>query len=132
MKKKTAILPVLTAATAVLAVLSIVVFTLKNQDNISGNNREYLLDHTSQMAVLVDDSLMHGLTNIQALSSLAGELLASPELDVASSAFWTGPYLTFSNLRILRGKTTTPPAASPRRGTGSIIWMPCGEIPVLN
>lgn len=84
MKKKTAILPVLTAATAVLAVLSIVVFTLKNQDNISGNNREYLLDHTSQMAVLVDDSLMHGLTNIQALSSLAGELLASPELDVAA------------------------------------------------
>lgn len=83
MKKKTTVLPVLTVATAVLAVLSIVVFTLENQKNISNNNREYLIDNTSQMAVLVDDSLMHGLTNIQVLSSLAGELLTSPEVDVA-------------------------------------------------
>ena len=83
MKKKTTVLPVLTIAAAVLAILSIVVFTLENQKNISNNNREYLLDNTSQMAVLVDDSLMHGLTNIQVLSSLAGELLTSPEIDVA-------------------------------------------------
>ena len=82
MKKKTMVLPVLMIATAVLAILSIVVFTLKNQKNISNNNREYLLDNTSQMAILVDDSLMHGLTNIQVLSSLAGELLTSPEIDV--------------------------------------------------
>lgn len=84
MKKRTAILPVLTIATAVLAVLSVVVFTLANQKNISSNNREYLLDHTSQMAMLVDDSLMHGEANIQALSDLAGELLTSPEIDVAT------------------------------------------------
>ena len=84
MKKKTMILPVLTIAAAVLAVLSIVVFTLENQKNISRNNREYLLDNTSQMAVLVGDSLTHGLTNIQVLSSLAGELLTSPEIDVAA------------------------------------------------
>lgn len=84
MKKKSAILPVLTAVTAVLAVLSIVIFTLKTQENITGNNREYLLDHTSQMALLVDDSLLHGLTNIQALSDLAGALITSPEIDVAT------------------------------------------------
>lgn len=84
MKKKTMVLPVLMIATAVLAILSIVVFTLKNQKNISNNNREYLLDNTSQMAILVDDSLMHGLTNIQVLSSLAGELLTSPKIDVAA------------------------------------------------
>lgn len=84
MKKKTTVLPVLTIASAVLAVLSIVVFMLENQKNISKNNREYLLDNTSQMAVLVDDSLMHGLTNIQVLSSLAGELLTSPKIDVAA------------------------------------------------
>lgn len=84
MKKKTTILPGLTVATAVLAILSIVVFTLKNQENIASNNREYLLDNTSQMAVLVDDDLTHGLTNIQALSDLAGELLTSPEIDVAT------------------------------------------------
>ncbi len=83
MKKKTTILPVLTIATAILAILSIVIFTLENRKNISNNNREYLIDNTSQMAVLVDDSLMHGLTNIQVLSSLAGELLTSPEIDVA-------------------------------------------------
>lgn len=84
MKKKNAILPVLTSAAAVLAVLSIAVFTLVNRRNISDNNREYLRDNTSQMAVIVDDSLTHGLTNIQVLSSLAGELLTSPEIDVAT------------------------------------------------
>ena len=83
MKKKTTVLPVLTIATAVLAILSIIVFTLENQKNIANNNKEYLLDNTSQMAVLVDDSLMHGLTNIQVLSSLAGELLTSPKVDVS-------------------------------------------------
>ncbi len=83
MKKKTNILPALTIAVAALAVLSVVVFSLENQKNISNNNREYLLDNTSQMAVLVDDALMHGLTNIQVLSNLWGELLTSPEGDVA-------------------------------------------------
>lgn len=34
MKKKTTVLPVLTIAAAVLAILSIVVFTLENQKNI--------------------------------------------------------------------------------------------------
>ena len=68
MKKKNAILPVLTSAAAVLAILSIVVFTLVNRRNISNNNREYLKDNTSQMAAIVDDSLTHGLTNIQVLS----------------------------------------------------------------
>lgn len=84
MKKKITVLPVLTIAAAVLAILSIFVFTLENQKNISNNNREYLLDNTSQMAAHVDDSLMHGLTNIQVLSNLAGELLPSPEIDVAT------------------------------------------------
>lgn len=78
------ILPVLTIAAAVLAVLSIVVFTLENQKNISNNNREYLLDNTSQMAVLIEDSLLHGLANIQVLSNLAGELLTSPEVDITA------------------------------------------------
>lgn len=84
MKKKNAILPVLTSAAAVLAILSIAAFTLVNRRNISNNNREYLTDNTIQMAVIVDDSLTHGLTNIQVLSSLAGELLTSPEIDVAT------------------------------------------------
>lgn len=78
------VLPVLTIVSAVLAVLSIVVFTLANQKNISSNNREYLLDNTSQMSMLVNDFLLHGLTNIQVLGSLAGELLTSPEVDVAA------------------------------------------------
>ena len=84
MKKKSTVLPILTVATAVLAILSVIVFTLENRKNISSSNREYLIDNTSQMAVLVDDSLTHGLTNIQVLSSLAGELLTSPEIDVAT------------------------------------------------
>lgn len=84
MKKKNAILPVLMSAAAVLVILSIAVFTLVNRRNISDNNREYLKDNTNQMAVIVDDFLAHGLTNIQVLSSLAGELLTSPEIDVAT------------------------------------------------
>lgn len=84
MKKKNAILPVLMSAAAVLVILSIAVFTLVNRRNISNNNREYLKDNTNQMAVIVDDFLAHGLTNIQVLSSLAGELLTSPEIDVAT------------------------------------------------
>lgn len=82
--KKKYILPVLTIVVAVLAILSIVVFTLENQKNITNNNREYLLDNTSQMAVLINDSLMHGLTNIQVLSNLVGEVLTSPEVDIAT------------------------------------------------
>ncbi|HBA51207.1 MAG TPA: hypothetical protein DCZ91_26100 [Lachnospiraceae bacterium] len=83
-KEKKYILPVLTVVTAVLAILSIVVFTLKNRENITDNNKEYLLDNTSQMALLVDDSLMHGLTNIQVLGNLIGEILPSPEVDIAA------------------------------------------------
>lgn len=83
-KKSSCVLPALTALTAVLAVLSVAVFTLVNRGNIAGNNREYLLDNTSQMAVLVDDSLMHGLTNIQVLGNLLGEVLTSPEVDIAA------------------------------------------------
>lgn len=133
MKKKSTILPGLTVATAILAILSIVVFTLKNQENISSNNREYLLDNTSQMAVLVDDSLLHGLTNIQALSDLAGELLTSPEIDVATlQRILNDSIFDFIEFADKEGKTTTPPAAYPRRATGSIIWMPCGEIPALS
>lgn len=83
-KKKNYILPVLTVIAAVVAVLSVFVFTIKNRKNISHNNQEYLTDNTNQMAVLVNDSLLHGLTNIQVLSNLAGELLTSSELDVTA------------------------------------------------
>lgn len=83
-KENKYILSVLTIVVAVLAILSIVVFALENQKNITNNNREYLLDNTSQMAVLIDDSLMHGLTNIQVLSNLVGEVLTSPEVDIAT------------------------------------------------
>ncbi len=83
-KENKYILPVLTIIVAVLAILSIAVFTLENQNNITNNNKEYLLDNTSQMAVLIDDSLMHGLTNIQVLSNLMGEVLTSPEVDIVT------------------------------------------------
>lgn len=83
-KENKNILPILTIAAAVLAVLSIVVFALVNQKNITNNNKEYLIDNTAQMAVFVDDSLMHGLTNIQVLSSLVGEVLTSPDVDIAT------------------------------------------------
>lgn len=83
-KEKKYVLPVLTMITAVLAISAIVVFTLKNRENITDNNKEYLLDNTSQMAILIDDSLMHGLTNIQVLSNLIGEILTSPEVDIVS------------------------------------------------
>ena len=68
-KENKYILPVLTIVVAALAILSIVAFTIVNQKNITNNNKEYLLDNTSQMAVLVDDSLMHGSTNIRVLSN---------------------------------------------------------------
>lgn len=74
----------LTSAAALLAVLSILAFTLKNRENIADNNRQYLIDNTAQMALLVNDSLGHGLKNIQMLSTLAGEWLASPESGVAA------------------------------------------------
>lgn len=83
MKKKTVTLPVLTFIAAVLAVLAIVVFTLENQRNISKNNREYLVDNTGQMVVIVDDSLMHGLSNIQALGNLAGEMMTAPAVNIS-------------------------------------------------
>lgn len=81
-KENKYILPILTIIVAALAILSIIVFTFKNQENITNNNKEYLLDNTSQMALLIDDSLMQGLANIQVLSSLLNEILTSPEVDV--------------------------------------------------
>lgn len=129
MKKNTTVLPVLTIAAAVLAVLSIVVFTLENQKNISNNNREYLLDNTSQMAVLVDDSLMHRLTNIQVLGSLAGEQLTSPEVDVAAlQRILDDSVFDFIEFIDQEGKITTPSAAYLRQVTANIIWMRCRGI----
>ena len=81
-KENKCILPVLTVIAAIGAILSIFVFTLRNRENITNNNREYLRDHTTQMALLVDNSLMQGVTNIQALSSLLSGILTSPELDI--------------------------------------------------
>ncbi|MCI8479033.1 MAG: response regulator [Oscillospiraceae bacterium] len=83
-KENKYILPILTIIVAGLAILSIVVFTLKNRENITKNNREYLLDNTNQAALLVDNSLVQGLTNIQVLSHLISGILKSPELDIAS------------------------------------------------
>ncbi len=83
-KENKYILPVLTIVVAALAILSIVAFTIVNQKNITNNNKEYLLDNTSQMAVLVDDSLMHGSTNIRVLSNLVSEILTSPQVDIAT------------------------------------------------
>lgn len=83
MKRKIAVLPLLTVATAILAVLSIFIFMLENKANISDNNREYLLDNTHQMATLVNNSLLHGLTNIRMLSSLTGRMLKSSAVDIA-------------------------------------------------
>ena len=83
-KENKNILPILTTVVAILAILSIFVFTLKNRQNITKNNRQYLLDNTSQMAALVEDSLMHGYTDIQMLSHLVGEILTSPEVDITT------------------------------------------------
>lgn len=77
------VLSALTAAVAALSVLSILVFALRSRNNISDNNREYLMEHTKQTALLVDDSLERGLANIQVLSRLVGSIITSPELDVA-------------------------------------------------
>lgn len=83
-KENKYILPILTVIVAALAILSIVVFTFKNQENITNNNKEYLFDNTSQMALLIDDSLMQGFVNIQVLSDLVNGILTSPEVDIAS------------------------------------------------
>lgn len=77
------ILPVLTVIVALLSVLSIVIFAVRNRKNISDNNREYLMENTNQTALLVDDSLEKGLANIQVLSRLVGSIITSPELDVS-------------------------------------------------
>lgn len=76
------ILPVLTVIVAVLSILSIVTFAVRNRKNISDNNQEYLLENTRQTALLVDDSLEKGLSNIQVLSRLVGGIITSPDLDV--------------------------------------------------
>lgn len=85
MKKRTRpVLPALTMAVAGMAVLSVVVFSLANRNNITHTNREYLVDNTRQMAAFAEDSLQHGLTNIRVLSSLVEEILTSPEVDIAA------------------------------------------------
>ena len=85
MKKRTRpVLPALTMAVTGMAILSVVIFSLANRSNITHTNREYLLDNTRQMAAFAEDSLRHGLTNIQVLSSLVGEILPSPEVDIAA------------------------------------------------
>lgn len=84
MKNKITILSVFTVITAGLAIMSILIFMFKNRENISTNNREYLLDNTKQMATLVNDSLLNGLKNIQMLSSLTGKMLTSSTVDISA------------------------------------------------
>lgn len=76
------ILSVLTVIVAALSILSIVIFALRSRKNISQNNQEYLLENTYQTALLVDNSLEKGLTNIQVLSRLVSSIITSPELDI--------------------------------------------------
>lgn len=84
MKNKITILSVFTVITAGLAIMSILIFMFKNRENISTNNREYLLDNTKQMATLVNDSLLNGLKNIQMLSRLTGKMLTSSTVDISA------------------------------------------------
>lgn len=76
------ILSALTIIVAALSIGSIVIFAVRNRENISRNNREYLLDNTSQMALLIDESLEEGAANIQMLSNLVSGTMTSPELDI--------------------------------------------------
>lgn len=104
------ILPVLTVIAAIGAILSILVFTLRNQENITSNNREYLRDHTTQMALLVDNSLMQGVTNIQALSSLLSGVLTSPELDIGRVQYFLDDslfdFVEFADIEGMNHNTT--------------------------
>lgn len=81
-KRNRRILPALTVIVAALSILSIVTFALRNRKNISHNNQEYLLENTSQMALLIDSSLEKGLANIQVLSRLVSGIITSPKLDI--------------------------------------------------
>ena len=76
------ILSALTIIVAALSIGSIVIFAVRNRENISRNNREYLLDNTSQMALLIDESMEEGAANIQMLSNLVSGTMTSPELDI--------------------------------------------------
>lgn len=132
-KENKYILPILTVIVAALAILSIVVFTFKNQENITNNNKEYLFDNTSQMALLIDDSLMQGFVNIQVLSDLVNGILTSPEVDIASlqhvlddSIF---DFIEFVDVEGINHNTT---GGCRTQVTVSTIWTLCRETPGLS
>lgn len=78
------LLIIATIAVVLLVLFAIIAFTHNNRENITSQNRKYLLESTHQMAMHLDAALAQGLTNIRMLSNLLSEMLVSPKIDISS------------------------------------------------
>lgn len=58
-------------------------FSGQNSKRITSQNREYLNNNAIEMARSIDDTLTSGYDNIRVLSSLFGQTLKSPEVDIS-------------------------------------------------
>ena len=63
-------------------VVALVVFSAKNGERITDENREYLVDNTKQIAESIDAALSDGYSNIRVLSELVSKSLTEPEFDI--------------------------------------------------
>lgn len=66
----------------VVAIVTVVIFAIKNSENVVNNNREYLKDTTRQTAGQIHDAIEGGRTNITWISSVAEDTLISPRVDI--------------------------------------------------
>lgn len=80
--KARALIPAMTVS-GILIVLALFAFTIFNGAEIRKNNHAYLKNDTMQAAESLERAVEDGLNNIQTMSTLIGQSLTSPEVDIS-------------------------------------------------
>ena len=72
------------ALTVILMVAALYMYMNSSRKKIDSDNRTYLQDNTTRIAVSIDDALTSGYQNIKILSTMLSNSLTSKEVDIAS------------------------------------------------
>ena len=64
-------------------ICALVLFSKKNGERITDENREYLVDNTMQISESIDTALSDGYSNIRILSELVSKSLTGPDFDIS-------------------------------------------------
>ena len=83
-KNKTMSLALVTLILLGGIISSLMIYSTKNSERITNQNREYLVDNTTRISDSINSALSDGYSNIKILSELVSKSLTGPGFDIAS------------------------------------------------